>query len=408
IAGIPLVAIGHTEHHAWTFTSGMSDNSDVYIDSTFDASYTSYYHNGQWLPFEVLVDTIHVAGGNPVVFTHYRTIHGPVFGDDLPNHQVYALKMTFWNEELHMARFLYNAIKATDLAGFEAALQLNPMSFNTFYIDRNQNVKFWHAGKYQDRTDGVDPRLPHRGDGSEEWGGFIPFTDLPMAANPAQGYFVNWNNKPVSWWNNGDNVPWYDNTWLTIRVILIDDYVSPIGSFTYENLKNVPFAIQSHGTYQQAIEISPTDIIDENIVPPGQSGFIDINGVPSPHFSDQWPLHVNWQFKDQLFGVFPTALPPDDRTLPARPELYPNYPNPFNPATYFEFRIADFGFVELKIYNIMGQAVKTLVREKLAPGRYAVQWDGTDDAGRQVASGIYLYRLKTGNFTATRKMVLLR
>jgi penicillin amidase len=58
IAGLPLVIIGHTDHHAWTMTSGVSDNIDVYIDSTMDASYGKYYHNGQWLDFEVIDDPI--------------------------------------------------------------------------------------------------------------------------------------------------------------------------------------------------------------------------------------------------------------------------------------------------------------------------------------------------------------
>ncbi len=94
--------------------------------------------------------------------------------------------------------------------------------------------------------------------------------------------------------------------------------------------------------------------------------------------------------------------------IPHAVELYPNFPNPFNPATHFRFRIADVGFVKLKIYDVMGRPVKTLVQEKLSPGRYEVQWDGTDDAGRAVASGIYLYRLQAGERVLTRKMVLIK
>ena len=101
-------------------------------------------------------------------------------------------------------------------------------------------------GLFQDRSDGVDPRLPHKGDGTEEWGGLIPFTDLPQATSNPEGYFANWNNKPVSWWNHGDITPWVGEH----NVKLIKDYVGSIGSFTYENLKDVPFNIGSHGTYQ--------------------------------------------------------------------------------------------------------------------------------------------------------------
>ncbi len=97
------------------------------------------------------------------------------------------------------------------------------------------------------------------------------------------------------------------------------------------------------------------------------------------------------------------------------PTLFQNYPNPFNPVTDLRFRISDFGFVELKIFDLLSQEVKVLVNKPLTPGEYTVQWDGTDDAGRPVASGVYLYRLavtplqKGGSKEVyTRKMVLLR
>lgn len=315
IAGIPSVIIGHNEDHAWTLTTGYSDNCDVYIDSTFDNSYSKYFHNGEWLDFEVIQDTI-ISAGVEHDYTHYRTIHGPVIGDDLENHQVFSLKMTFWKQELAMNRFLLGLARATTLGEFETAAALNPMTFNLLYAGKDQNIKFWHTGKYQDRNDGVDPRLPHKGDGSEEWNGFIPFSELPAAENPSQNYFVNWNNKPVSWWNNGDNIPWVGDH----RVTLVDEYVGPIDNFTFENLKSTPIELNAHGTYQQAIEFVNSDIIDENIVPPGQSGFIDLNGQKSIHFDDQWQLHKFWQFKDQLFnyqqdGTLYPRIIFDDATL---------------------------------------------------------------------------------------------
>jgi acyl-homoserine lactone acylase PvdQ len=414
IAGAPLVVIGHTEHHAWSFTSGASDNSDVYIDSTADASYSQYYHNSQWLDFETIEDTI-FNQNTPVLFTHYRTVHGPVLGDDLANHQVYALKMTFWNEELGMAQFLYNSIKATSLAEFEDALKLNVMSFNVFYIDKEQNLKYWHTGKFQDRSDGVDPRLPHKGDGSEEWGGFIPFENLPQAANPAQGYFVNWNNTPVIWWDNGDNIAWgspsawADSTSATVRVKFIDEYVGPISGFTFQNLKDTPENITSHGTYQQAVEMAAAEIFDANIAPPGQSGFIDLSGVRSPHFSDQWPLHASWEFKDMLFGEAITGVTPvKEPGIPEQFSVSQNYPNPFNPETEISFELPRSENINLQIYNLRGQLVNTLVEGRYEAGVYKVTWNGADNRGQKAASGIYLYRFTAGEFVQTKKMVLLK
>ncbi len=83
--------------------------------------------------------------------------------------------------------------------------------------------------------------------------------------------------------------------------------------------------------------------------------------------------------------------------------LYQNFPNPFNPSTDIRFRIAKFGFVTLKIYNILGREVATLVIKELSPGSYNVKWDAS-----KFSSGIYFYQIKAGNFYQTKKMLLLK
>jgi hypothetical protein len=88
--------------------------------------------------------------------------------------------------------------------------------------------------------------------------------------------------------------------------------------------------------------------------------------------------------------------------------LLQNYPNPFNPSTRIEFSLDARTHVELVIYNVMGQKVSTLVNQSLSPGHHTATWNGTNDNGRPVASGIYFYRLSTSEATATRKMILLR
>ncbi len=88
--------------------------------------------------------------------------------------------------------------------------------------------------------------------------------------------------------------------------------------------------------------------------------------------------------------------------------LYQNYPNPFNPATIISYEIPDAGRVRLEVYNLLGQRVKLLVNSHQSPGSYRVKWDGTSDAGKPLASGIYLLRMTSGKYSATRKMVLMR
>ncbi len=98
----------------------------------------------------------------------------------------------------------------------------------------------------------------------------------------------------------------------------------------------------------------------------------------------------------------------DDIAVPEGYQLYQNYPNPFNPTTCIEFKIARPGEVTLDIYNILGQKVKTLVRDYYPAGQHRVFWDGKNDFGQLVSSGVYFYRFKSDKFIRTKKCILLR
>ncbi|NVM01701.1 MAG: T9SS type A sorting domain-containing protein, partial [Candidatus Helarchaeota archaeon] len=94
--------------------------------------------------------------------------------------------------------------------------------------------------------------------------------------------------------------------------------------------------------------------------------------------------------------------------IPRQYALYQNYPNPFNPITNVKFDIPKQEKVTLKIYNILGQEIKTLIDKTLEPGSHTVQWDGTNTFGLKVASGIYIYQLKAGKFMKAKKMTLMK
>ncbi len=91
--------------------------------------------------------------------------------------------------------------------------------------------------------------------------------------------------------------------------------------------------------------------------------------------------------------------------------LSQSYPNPFNPIAVIEFTIGDeqpYSHITLKIYNITGQLVKTLVDEEKASGNYRVTWDGRNNANVEVASGVYFYELKSSNQRKSMRMVLIK
>jgi spore coat protein CotH len=89
-------------------------------------------------------------------------------------------------------------------------------------------------------------------------------------------------------------------------------------------------------------------------------------------------------------------------------KLFQNFPNPFNSTTTIQYEISERGFVRLAIYNIGGQEVKVLVNEQQAPGNHKIQWDGRDETGQFLSTGVYIYRLSVGAFHASGKLVLIR
>jgi hypothetical protein len=88
--------------------------------------------------------------------------------------------------------------------------------------------------------------------------------------------------------------------------------------------------------------------------------------------------------------------------------LIQNFPNPFNPSTTVKYSLAERGPVEIVIFNVQGQRVRTLVREEQAAGEYQAVWDGTDDEGCAVSAGVYLCRFDVESYTSVKKMLMLK
>ena len=145
---------------------------------------------------------------------------------------------------------------------------------------------------------------------------------------------------------------------------------------------------------------APDTLITDTLYSVGNS----VNGDGNPGQLDDWNFGVN-------FVIHIIDNPVNTETGDLQPEdfvLYQNYPNPFNPSTNIGFRIADFGFVSLKVYDILGNEVATLVNEMKSPGIYDVEFNSHSGKGRNLTSGVYFYTLSTGNFFSTKKMILLR
>ncbi|NIV95766.1 T9SS type A sorting domain-containing protein [candidate division KSB1 bacterium] len=121
--------------------------------------------------------------------------------------------------------------------------------------------------------------------------------------------------------------------------------------------------------------------------------------------------HAKWARQLALanFELPPESEPePEKPPLPTRFRLSQNFPNPFNPGTKIRYELPEARHVNLSIYNVLGQNFKTLVDEVKAAGSYSVTWDGTDERGQPVPSGVYFYRFDAEIVSGTKKMILMR
>jgi hypothetical protein len=124
--------------------------------------------------------------------------------------------------------------------------------------------------------------------------------------------------------------------------------------------------------------------------------------------TSEWTLEPAFAIGDFVTPVEDSDSDSPKPGVPVRYALYANYPNPFNPHTIIQYDLPENTKVTLEIYNVLGQKVRTLVDAHQAAGSQAITWNGQNDSGQMVDSGIYFYRIKTLKFQQSRKMAIIR
>ncbi len=200
VAGLPGSPIAVNGDHAWTMTSGISDNNDIYYEVINPANPNQYLFQGAWLDFDCRVETIAVRGGSDVSTQLCDSIHGPVIAN-VPG-LAFTLKSAVRGYEMQGLEVFYGLAQAKSVTEFDQALSTAVYNFNILYADARGNIAYWHVGKIPIRAEGDNPWLPHDGTGAAEWQGFIPWAEMPHALNPDQGWLASWNNKPAPGWEN--------------------------------------------------------------------------------------------------------------------------------------------------------------------------------------------------------------
>ena len=161
-----------------------------------------------------------------------------------------------------------------------------------------------------------------------------------------------------------------------------------------------------HGFKIQRSLNNPNNFSDVGTVGPNVLNYIDSTGI-SPVNIYYYRVYAytaggNSGYSN-VVAVLVTSLEPTGTVIPDKYALYNNYPNPFNPSTKIKFDVPKNDYVSLKVYNLSGQVVASVVEQNLGAGRYEIDFDGA-----YLSTGTYFYRIETSSFTETKKMVLVK
>ncbi len=151
----------------------------------------------------------------------------------------------------------------------------------------------------------------------------------------------------------------------------------------------------------------PATITDVTIAQDGTSPFCDVNNDGKMEIT--FGAIVDGTTHVYVVGLQGTSnIIGNNNPIPNEISITQNYPNPFNPTTTIEYQIQKDDFVTIKIFDSIGRLVKYLVNEEKQSGEYSVIFDGKNDAGQKISSGVYFYQLQVGDFISNKKMILLK
>jgi len=175
--------------------------------------------------------------------------------------------------------------------------------------------------------------------------------------------------------------------------------------YSYQNLSKYGYKYLTH---------TGNGFSEPTVISVGENRKI-YNLVTAEHHSD--PLIYQYYDEDkekwylcsgELDDLVATGIEESNNNTPADYSLKQNYPNPFNPETTIEFQLPETGIVTIKIYNMLGQLIKTLVDEVKSAGSHSVKWNGKYENEKSAVSGIYIYQMKANEYQATKKMITLK
>lgn len=198
---------------------------------------------------------------------------------------------------------------------------------------------------------------------------YVPLPVAPVLISPASNT-TGISCTPLLNWND---------------VVNADNYSVQVSTSSTFNT----FVVNQSGLTSSQYQV-PTNTLQNNVLYYWRACAVNTAGTG--------PWSTVWNFRTALVGIQPISS-----EIPSEYKLYSNQPNPFNPNTVIRFDIPASGYVSLKVFDVSGEEVETLINEKMNPGKYQVSFDGSS-----FPSGVYFYQLLTDNYSGTKKMILVK
>ena len=213
-AGVPLVAIGQNGKVAWGYTSGLSDEDDLYAERLVPGEPEKYFFKGEVRDMDCRNETFRYQNIIPALLAGEppesgqrtericRTVHGPV--QARAGRFAYARRFAIWGRELETFVGLDKLMHSKSVADVGRAMRKVTWNENVVAADSRGNIGYWHPGLHPLRPLGYDERLPYPGTGKAEWRGLLDRKLTPHVVNPDQGWLAQWNNIASRGWSVGD------------------------------------------------------------------------------------------------------------------------------------------------------------------------------------------------------------
>ena len=419
-----LVATLATSTPGVTITQNDINFESVATGATAQAVFTiqvsDYVAVGSVADFEIDFASANEVSNND----EFTSSIGLVFEDfesgDFSSFDYATTSWTVVNDESHEGTYSAKSNTISDNQNTSLTLSMNNVAQGeiTFW------VKVSSEANYDELTFYID------GAAQDSWSGTVAWQEVSYDVSAGNHTFKWTYDKDYSM-SSGSDCAWIDYIVFPsgggnagTPEITIDTYNHDFGNcasvttvdITLGNTGETILAGQITGTEIFKVGLAdeePATMMNYSIDPNQELTFtVYFTPVQNISYAEAITITSNDPANDEIFvnvnGVGEGVNTADNNVLPVVTKLQGNFPNPFNPETTVKYAVKESGKIKLKIFNIKGQLVKTLVNQEVKAGYHSIVWDGTDNFGTDVATGIYMYRLETKTYNQTKKMMLMK